>query len=35
MAASVGAEVVEIATDHGPFREQPERLAELLLATTR
>ena len=35
MAASVGAEVVEIDTDHGPFREQPERLAELLVATTR
>jgi pimeloyl-ACP methyl ester carboxylesterase len=35
MAASVGADVVEIATDHGPFREQPERLAELLVATTR
>lgn len=35
MAASVGADVVEIDTDHGPFREQPERLAELLVATTR
>jgi pimeloyl-ACP methyl ester carboxylesterase len=35
MAASVGADVVEIATDHGPFREQPERLAELLLAAAR
>ena len=35
MAASVGADVVEIATDHGPFREQPERLAELLVVTTR
>lgn len=35
MAASVGADIVEIATDHGPFREQPERLAELLVATTR
>lgn len=35
MAASVGAEVVEIDTDHGPFREQPERLVELLVATTR
>ena len=32
MAASVGADVVEIDTDHGPFREQPERLAELLVA---
>lgn len=35
MAASVRADVVEIDTDHGPFREQPERLAELLVATTR
>ncbi len=35
MAASVAAEVVEIDTDHGPFREQPERLAELLVAATR
>jgi pimeloyl-ACP methyl ester carboxylesterase len=35
MAASVGADVVEIDTDHGPFREQPERLAELMVATTR
>ncbi|MDH4113384.1 MAG: alpha/beta hydrolase [Actinomycetota bacterium] len=35
MAASVGADVVEIATDHGPFREQPERLTELLVAATR
>ena len=35
MAASVGADVVEIATDHGPFREQPERLVELLVAGTR
>jgi pimeloyl-ACP methyl ester carboxylesterase len=35
MAASVGADVVEIDTDHGPFREQPERLAELLVAGTR
>jgi pimeloyl-ACP methyl ester carboxylesterase len=35
MAASVGADVVEIATVHGPFREQPERLAELLLAAAR
>jgi pimeloyl-ACP methyl ester carboxylesterase len=32
MSASVGADVVEIDTDHGPFREQPERLAELLVA---
>ena len=35
MAASVGAEIVEIGTDHGPFREQPERLAELVLAASR
>jgi pimeloyl-ACP methyl ester carboxylesterase len=35
MAASVGADVVEIDTNHGVFREQPERLAELLVATTR
>jgi pimeloyl-ACP methyl ester carboxylesterase len=35
MAASVGADVVEIDTDHGVFREQPERLAEMLIATTR
>ncbi|MGZ8579470.1 MAG: alpha/beta fold hydrolase [Actinomycetota bacterium] len=35
MAASVGAGVVEIDTDHGPFREQPERLAELLVAASR
>jgi pimeloyl-ACP methyl ester carboxylesterase len=32
MAASVNAEIVEIATGHGPFREQPGRLAELLIA---
>lgn len=32
MAASIGARVSEIHTDHGPFREQPERLAELLVA---
>lgn len=31
MAASIGAKVFEIHTDHGPFREQPERLAELLV----
>jgi pimeloyl-ACP methyl ester carboxylesterase len=31
MAASIGARVSEIDTDHGPFREQPERLAELLV----
>jgi pimeloyl-ACP methyl ester carboxylesterase len=35
MAASVDAEIVEIATGHGPFREQPQRLAELLVAATR
>ena len=35
MAASVGADVVEIDTGHSPFGEQPERLAELLVATTR
>lgn len=32
MAASLVAEIVEIDTDHGPFREQPQRLAELLIA---
>lgn len=32
MAATVGAEVVEIHTGHGPYREQPDRLAELLAA---
>jgi pimeloyl-ACP methyl ester carboxylesterase len=31
MAAAIGARVSEIHTDHGPFREQPERLAELLV----
>ena len=35
MAASVDAEIVEIATGHGPFREQPQRLAELLVTATR
>ena len=35
MAASVGADVVEIAADHGIFREQPARLAELLVAASR
>ena len=35
MAASVGADVVEIDTGHSPFGEQPVRLAELLVATTR
>ena len=34
MAASVDAEVVEIDTDHGIFREQPVRLAELLVAAS-
>lgn len=34
MAASEGAEVVEIDTDHGAHREQPERLAELLIAAS-
>jgi pimeloyl-ACP methyl ester carboxylesterase len=35
MAASLDAEIVEIATGHGPFREQPRRLAELLIAAGR
>jgi pimeloyl-ACP methyl ester carboxylesterase len=35
MAASVNAVVVKIDTDHGVFREQPARLAELLITTTR
>ena len=35
MTASVGAEVVEIAADHGVFREQPVRLADLLVAASR
>jgi pimeloyl-ACP methyl ester carboxylesterase len=35
MAASVDAEIVEIATGHGPFREQPQRLSDLLVAATR
>jgi pimeloyl-ACP methyl ester carboxylesterase len=35
MAASIGAEVVEIDTDHAPFRDQPARLADLLVAATR
>ena len=34
MAASVAAEIVEIATGHGAFREQHQRLAELLVAAT-
>jgi pimeloyl-ACP methyl ester carboxylesterase len=35
MAASVNAKIVEIATNHGPFREQPQRLADLLVAAAR
>lgn len=35
MAASVGADVVEIDTGHSPFGEQPARLAELLVAAIR
>ena len=35
MAASVGADIVEIAADHGIFREQPARLAELLVAASK
>ena len=35
MAASVGADVVEIDSGHSPFGEQPARLAELLIAATR
>jgi pimeloyl-ACP methyl ester carboxylesterase len=35
MAASVGADVVEIDADHGVFREQPELLAQMLVAATR
>lgn len=31
MAASIGARVFEIHTGHGPCREQPDRLAELLV----
>ena len=34
MAASVGADVVEIAADHGIFREQPAQLAEMLVAAS-
>ena len=34
MAASVGADIVEIDTDHGIFREQPVRLAELMVAAS-
>ena len=35
MAASVGADIVEIDADHGLFREQPEHLADLLVAASR
>ena len=35
MAASVGADVVEIGSDHGIFREQPEQLAELMVAASQ
>ncbi len=35
MAASVGADVVEIDADHGIFREQPKLLAEMLVAASR
>lgn len=31
MASSIDARVSEIDTDHGPFRQQPERLAQLLV----
>jgi hypothetical protein len=34
MAATVAADVVELDTGHGPYREQPTRLAQLLVATT-
>jgi pimeloyl-ACP methyl ester carboxylesterase len=35
MAASVGADVVEIDSGHSAFSEQPERLAELLVDAAR
>ena len=35
MAASVGADLIEIDADHGLFHEQPERLAELLVTASR
>lgn len=35
MAATVGAEVLETHAGHGPDREQPERLAELLVEASR
>jgi len=35
MAATIDADVVEIDADHGVFREQPERLAELVIAASR
>ena len=34
MAASLDAEIAEIDTGHGPFREQPQRLVEMLIAAT-
>jgi pimeloyl-ACP methyl ester carboxylesterase len=34
MAASIGADIVELHSDHGAFREQPERLAQLLIAAS-
>jgi pimeloyl-ACP methyl ester carboxylesterase len=34
MAGSVSADVVEIDADHGVFREQPVRLAELIVAAS-
>jgi hypothetical protein len=34
MAASVGADVAETDSDHSPFREQPEPVAELLVAAS-
>lgn len=34
VAASVGADIVEIAADQGNFREQPARLAELLVVAS-
>ena len=35
MATSVDAEIVEITSDHGIFREHPAHLAELLVAASR
>jgi pimeloyl-ACP methyl ester carboxylesterase len=34
MASSLGADIVEIDADHGIFREQPGRLAELLVVAS-